>query len=722
MARLRLLRFWRSVTLRVRGAVHAVSHWAITAFGVALFIWITRSTQLPVDSQRFAMPLYAGAATLIGTMVALAVNLSLIPVQRAADRYASAVLRLFREDAVTTGLIVLLSCFSVLLFALAVRGLLVGQPPGWPGLPLAVVAAAFDVMRWHHRRTTRLLDPWEAISRLTARATGMIDDLQHNIARGARLLRRSMPQQQRDAHAVEDVELRIYLGDRSHKTNLLHWLDSLTEIALKALDRGDDLATRQAASAIAGVAAHYLVRRKNNLQLRPVDLHSLESDGFEVLTPALESLNQLVLRAVSKKHEGVATAAIRSLTDLTLAVAALDGRPFEDRRGALAYLPLGYLTGCIRSAQRGGLTESALEGSRSLLRLATALPPQVGIIQAHVFIIHAWREIALGFLAAGQGEIARDPIGNLVRINWVLLKQDHWQLDECLAQSLGELTALAPIVFEQETRAQAAGLVRLPLSTAYDLASEYSLPYFVEVSARRARKDDDRPWVDPYSKFTRVNEVIWRHLRELAQTPGCGSSGLMFYLGKMVAHCAEVYGQLLAKPLTDDKEQLSKLAHGVSWYVSCLWVAFQKTPSAKELWAESVVDEVTVTAMHYCDAGFDDITTSCAAAIRTIAESLVKAGCSPHYCANLLMGIWKVRLLADARGRQTTVEAMDRLLVPFPDVPEDRWNAVVGALESHKRRLDRELLDTRIDAARLAMSEDECLIIRARRDAEKGAP
>jgi len=381
---LRLMRLRQSSILRGRRWLRAASRCATTVCGLVLFAWLTLGVQLPLDDRRFLLPLYFGAATLIGTMVVLAVNLSLIPIQRAAERYASSALRIFREDRLTSALIVVLACSSLLLFAVGVHGFLAGPSHGWAGIPVAVMAAAFDLMRWHHRRTTRLLDPSEAITRLAAQVTAGIDKRQRLIARLARHSWRLMPDQDRAQHSTEALESSFYLEARNHAAAVVFWVSDLAEIASKALDRGDDLATRQATSAIATVAGHYLERRKNNLVLQAADFHTLGSDGFGVLEPALARLKELVVRAASKKNEVVAIAALQSLTELTAATAALDGKPFEARPGALTWLPLGYTCESIKISQRAGLADAALEGSRSLLSLAERLPEKARITEAHL--------------------------------------------------------------------------------------------------------------------------------------------------------------------------------------------------------------------------------------------------------------------------------------------------------------------------------------------------
>jgi hypothetical protein len=655
-------------------------------------------------------------------MVVLAVNLSLIPIQRAAERYSSTALRIFRDDPLTRALIVALASCSLLLFAVAIRGIVSAPPRVWAGAAVLVLAVAFDLMRWHHRRTTRLLDPSEAISRLSEEAATRIDRLQQQIARVAQLSLRRMPEQERATSTAERIESGLYLRERSHVPVLVHLLNELAEITFKALDRGDYLATRRGTSAIANVAAHYLGRRKNNLVLQPADLHVLRSECFDVLEPALASLRDLVARATSKKHDGVATAAIHSLAELTATTAALDGKPFEGRVGALTWLPLGYLAESIKIAQRGDLADPALDGSRTLLRLAAALPDRVSIVEAHLSIVTLWRDIALGFLAAGQGELARDPIGNLIRLNWVLLQRRHWQLDACLGESLRALNALAPVVFIQEQQQGSLGLLRLPLSTPYDLADPDSLAYLVEKAATFVQRDSERPWVNPYSDFIRLNEVVHRHLRELADTPGCGASAMMWYIGRTVGHAAKVHRELLARPLTDDQAHLSELAGSVSWYVACLWAAFAKTPPSNVRWAESVVEEIAAVGMHYCDAGLKEVVANCGSAIKSIARSCFKGGAhSPYDVADLLMGIWKLRLFAAIQGKVQTVETLDRMLEPLPEIPEDQWRFVEEALALRKSQLEEELDEAALSPSRLVMQEPEQLISHARREAHKAA-
>jgi len=713
------MRQWAGVTPRRRLWLQLVDGGAITALGLSLSGWIALSGH-KVDEE-FVSRLYVAAAALIGTIVVLAVNLSLIPIQRAAEQYAPSILRVFREDRVTRALIVALASSSLALFALAAPGLFPVAPLRVrAAMPIVFLAAAFDLLRWHHRRMTRLLDPSEAISRLKARVVRHIDGMQTRVARFARLLHRQLSLEERQSTAPSAIETQLYLSDPAHTAPLIHWINELSEATSKALRRGDDLGTLVGVSAIDAVAKRYLERRNDNLALQSAPDGVMRSDAFDLLEPALASLKQVVSRAASDKRERVATAAILALADLTASTAARDGKRFKVQPGGLAWLPLGYLIDSIRIVQKEGLADSALRGSRSLLDLVISLPRGVGVVEVHLSVVSALRDVTLGFLTAGQGAIGRESLKHLLQVNWVLLEQGHWQLKQCLAESLRAIKALAPIVFVQE-QAQPFALTWLPLSPAFDLAEPLSLPYLVGKAATRMKADPERPWVNPYSEFITLNEVIWRHLRELAETPGCGRSSLMWHIGRTVGYIARIHRDILAKepPDTSDHEHQSELAQGVGWYVASLWAAFKTTPPQGVQWAEDVIEQISSIGMRFLAAGFVDVVGTCGSAMRTITQSCYANAKSPYDIADLLMGIWKLRMFAALSGHGKVVADLDKALERLPGIEQEQWNFVEEALSLRKRQFDDDLQG---DPMGLSMSEPSMLIFRERqRQAAKRA-
>ncbi len=117
-AGLYLMRLRVGASFRGHRWLRVVNFTAVTAVGLALSSWVALA-QTSV-SEDLLSRLYLAAGALIGTIVVLAVNLSLIPIQKAAEQYAPSILRIFREDRSAGLLIIVLASISVLLFTLGV--------------------------------------------------------------------------------------------------------------------------------------------------------------------------------------------------------------------------------------------------------------------------------------------------------------------------------------------------------------------------------------------------------------------------------------------------------------------------------------------------------------------------------------------------------------------------------------------------------------------------
>jgi hypothetical protein len=276
--------------------------------------------------------------------------------------------------------------------------------------------------------------------------------------------------------------------------------------------------------------------------------------------------------------------------------------------------------------------------------------------------------------------------------------------------------ALAPVVFAEE-RGQPFALTWLPLSPAFELGEAVSVPHLLEEVASRVKPDPDFPR-RAYSRFIGLSEAVARHLRELAETPGCGASSLMWYIGRAVRHVARVHRRLLAKATPDvaTPDVTQELAKGASWHVACLWAAFKKTPPVGVQWADDVVEQITAIGMSFCDTAFTDVVTACGSAIRSIAGSVIGAARSPYDVADLLMGIWKLRIFAEMHGLGEVVRDLDKRLERPPEIKDDQWHFYEEALALRKRQFEEEL--TEGDRISLSMSEPAMLIFQARHKAK----
>jgi hypothetical protein len=164
-ARLFLLKTQNQTQLAARATVTRGSKWIATAAGTAaagLFALTLPDTKLQQPSFRVS-EVHIGCSAIIGTALALVLSLSIVPAQKAADFFSSAILRLYARGRTTLRVFALLSCSALLsvlfgtgwTFSVSSRYTLAGQ--------FILQGASLDALRAFYIRALHLLDPATAL-------------------------------------------------------------------------------------------------------------------------------------------------------------------------------------------------------------------------------------------------------------------------------------------------------------------------------------------------------------------------------------------------------------------------------------------------------------------------------------------------------------------------------------------------------------------------------
>src|SRR6266542_5817158 len=133
--------------------------------------------------------IFLAVGTLLGTMIVLAISLSVIPLQRAVSISTSLAVRLYRDDRVSARILAVLSLQAVASFGLALVAMPTRTRQILLSLQLAEVALAFDLLRLHFRRIARLLDIGTAVADARREAERLIRRTARMVSRRARLLK-----------------------------------------------------------------------------------------------------------------------------------------------------------------------------------------------------------------------------------------------------------------------------------------------------------------------------------------------------------------------------------------------------------------------------------------------------------------------------------------------------------------------------------------------------
>ena len=268
-------------------------------------------------------------------------TLSIIPAQKAADVFSSAILKLYSRDRSTSGVFVLLA-------ALALISLLLGT--NWTfnisarytiAAQFVILGAALDALRTFYARALDLLVPATALNLVLSECNRYIDRMRRETERLVRIYQRSG---QAVGQGDASIPRWLIYSNSQISRELTAWTDQLQEFALKALARRDTHATNAVIKTMASIGMNYADIRRDSLVLQadftgPIPIPV--SDVGNVLNPIYESLKNICEDGVKQSSETTVMACIRALADMAVhALTIVHTHQLGGRSAPLAYAPV----------------------------------------------------------------------------------------------------------------------------------------------------------------------------------------------------------------------------------------------------------------------------------------------------------------------------------------------------------------------------------------------
>lgn len=695
---------WRIASfVRIGETWSHLSFYSLTILGILMAsILYLPSAQQAIAQFNNVDTILIAMGGMIGTMIALVFTLSIIPIQRAVETFSPSVTWMYRNDRVTQFIYIVLALFCLLSFLLAIENVIQVNKALLLPVGIAIVGASFDLLRWHYRRISQMLDPGEAIKRLTAEIEKHISRTQQRLSRLAQIQLDMMTEEQKRKQSKRQIESAFYMSLKDYNNQINRWTGELAEISYKAGGKNEVYTSELAIVALVRIACHYLDVRKDNMIVysSPDEYFlSLESDVNAVLTPIYEHMKNINRSAVILKAETSCIHIVRALGRIASHTASLKSPAFQEYSVPITNLPLGYLKECILSAQRNGLDDVVLQGSREVLNVTRSAPHNVQITDVYLPAIEAWNSMILTFLVTGKGIFANEITKDLMSFLFNLLKQKHYQFNHTLGDVLGKVEALIPYAIAHE-KMFGSPFVGLPLSVPYDLSNSLSISYLVAQGEILIKEEKDKERLNPYHDFIEINEPIYRHLRNLAENVDFGSSFLLWHIMQTIKQIAKVYLHHLDNPVTEDIGHQAELANQVPWYLSFFCVTFSKASTFNHLRAREACDLLAWTGLSFhkyqilYHAGLSsNITESCISNISSIIESYCRLtkNIDPYQIADFLIYLWYIRLLAEKENDKSLLKKVDEKINKPKAISDEKWTEVLSALEVRKEQLQEEL-------------------------------
>jgi len=640
-----------------------------------------------------------------GTILALVLTLSIIPIQRAAEIWSPSIIRLYRRDRATYVTFVALGVLCVVSFLFAVRGL--------AGMPVSIVLAfslttlgiSLDMLRWYHGHICQLLDPTYAVGLALKQVKRLIDEKKALVTRVARLQHQLLSYSQQSQFTVEDIETTVYPRITGYQNSVNSSINDLAEIAIKAVARGEKLLAKTAIFAIADLTIHYLSSRKHNLTLTPAPeamFLAMTSDVNVVTGRAYETLQEVSHAAVTQSDESTAIRVSEAYQAITIHTANLVARAFREHTAPLTFAPIYYALACVKYAQTKNLDEVSFQTAEILSKISISAPKDIADTDIHIPVIDGLYNIAVYLYAKRNFGLAEEINGHQFAILTHMLERQDYYFKAMLRHVLEKIELLAPLALINETMAGRLSIVH-PLGKAYGLVNPNSLGYlFGKAAEIFTRHEAEREWLNPYHELIEIADIISSHLRKIAENNEFGDSFLIWEIDQLIKHIAVVVARRIEQPLRPSHGDESILVDKFLWILAFYWVAFNGKKSINGRRADECCETLGFIGLLFFERGHPEVLRSSISNIRSIVESYCEIAQPPdnYTIGDILTHLWGIRMLLIARDNAALTQEVDRSLITKPSaLTDEQWQAAQPAILLRRDQLEERLTE-RVDRQR----------------------
>lgn len=671
-----------------------MSRAAITLFAIVVAACVILVPPIHTAADQFepVETILTGLGATYGTILALALTLSLTPIQRAGEAWSASILRLYRRDRVTHVTFVFFGVLCVTSFALAVRVPAVFPVSFILAFSLALLGLGLDLLRWYHAHVCRLLDPQRAVMIGLKEAKHAQNRLDRVVRRNSWLRHRKLFTKRKPAVPRELLESTIHLKFVSEYPEILvQPFDDLAEMALRALSREEKPLAKAAIDAIAELTNHYLSCRERNLTLYPAAKGAAvvnTSDVDHVIHPAYRLLRQISRAAVSAEDETTAIRVSYAFRSITVHTAKLAAPAFSPNTAPLSSVPLCHAFDCLKFAQSRGLEEVPYQSAAILTEMVYDLPKGIPFADLHASLVDGLHDIAVGFHSDGRFEIAEAVTKNQLLI-LSALSFEKAGFPEAVGMVFEKIALQVPLAIKNEKAVEPAEAYR-PLKHAYDSTDMLSLAWRFGDALRCLYATEDEPaYRDQYAQVLRIAYVVADHLRRVAHDNEFGSSALLREIDGLVRHIAITVAEYIDNPAPFDQGNQDELARGFIGLLAFYPAAFRDKSAIHAPRMEQCCQTVAYIGLRFLLSARPDVLLHCVWCIESVIESYCRTAGEPDY--SILIDVFAIlsaaREVAAAWDCADIAAHLDGALAHPSYLTDDQWEKVRNHIPSGRERI-----------------------------------
>lgn len=693
----------------------------VSFFGCSIASSILFTPQLRSATDNF-QPLEAILSQLgatYGTILALVLTLSIIPIQRAGEVWSPSIIRLYRENPATYVTFVALSIFCLTSFLFAVRGL-AGMPVSMVlAFSFAILSITFDILRWYQRHMCQLLEPTHAVGLVLSRVKQVIDETKMRVMQIARLQYQLCNSNKQGQLSQKDIETIVYTQIDGYPDSINLWISDLAEIAIKAVVRGEKILAKAAISATADLTVYFLSSRKHNLMLFPAQdsiVMATSSDVDIITYRSFETLSEISRVAVTQGDESTAILVSWAYQRIAIHTANLQASAFNENTAPLTFTPIHYAFSCVKYAQTKELDEVVFQTAFILSRIPIEVHKDIHEIDIHIPVIDGLINISMYFYGRRNQAIAEKINGYQCSILAHMFQQKDYYFKDTFRYVLEKMQILVPLAILNETMTSPLSMT-YPLVEVYGQTNPTSISYIFDRAATTLPKlDADREWLNPYSDLIEIIDIVSNHLRRIAEDTEFGESFLIWGINSFIKHMAVAITRVIDHPLRKDRGDEDELIDKFLWVLSFYWVAFNSKKNISKRRAIECCDSLVFIGLIFFERNHLKVLNDNITNIRTILDSYCEIAQSPDYYAigDILAHLWGIRMVLVASKNDTLTQKVDRALGTKPTaLTDEQWQSAQNAILRRRDQLEESLKET---TSRLDRDSTEALLRRLLRE------
>lgn len=629
--------------------------------------------------------LFIASGGMLSAIATLTISLAIIPIQRAIEIFSPTVRRNYINDIIIQGIIIGLGVFIFASFFL----LFIDVQNNWKlYVQIEIIAISLDLIRWHFRRISFLLEPYNAIKSLSKKICSLINKIQRKIAINSYNELKRKPRHEWSPELLKQIELQYYKFFEGEYVSLLnYWIGELEDIVLRAIARSEKLTVKHGINSIIQIVCKFLDSRKANFQLYPVGFMTFGSDLDNIINPAYEKLLNICRLAIHNKDEQSGIQVVQALSYIAIKTTELKG--YNEYSTPLTGFPLGYLGKCAELSYKSDLDEIPWNVINEFPKISEKAPDNSMIDNIHMQVLGNLSSIAQYYFLTKKEHMAKQAISNMCRVAYHLIKHNHHEFRTFLSLFFDKLKDNLPYMLLSEKP------LDIHAFPPYSMANEFSLGHIVSVAASHIKTIQDKQWVNPYRGFIELNKEIFMHFRNLAEQYDIQKSFLSWQITDTIKYIAKVYLNVAKQKLTNNPKYNDELINQVGWYQSFFWVMFDKRKEVDAGKAEKVSDAMAVIGLQFANAEYYKIADNSIVNICSVAKDYIEKTGSPNEfsIADILICAWQLRRFAEYKNNDSLVKKSDEEIQKIVCLASQKQVDINKAFETRKQQLEEHLQD-----------------------------